>query len=206
MIIHGQENTKPSVILNILKWLMRLTVLWNSWKTFSGAPAVFFFMAQMTQILLLSGMLLLERSKIIVSEGHLFKKKKLQWSFEFLSTLCKKVFSGATVKVIFVCASNNSDSVVFWNTALGDIKDHSLIMTRFEKKKIAVKVLGLCLLYIKRYFLEHQFSGFFFMAQVTQILLFSGMPLLERSKITVWEWQILKKNLLWKFWVCVYLT
>ena len=135
MIIHGQENTKPSVILNILKWLMRLTVLWNSWKTFSGAPAVFFFMAQMTQILLLSGMLLLERSKIIVSEGHLFKKKKkLQWSFEFLSTLCKKVFSGATVKVIFVCASNNSDSVVFWNTALGDIKDHSLIMTRFEKK------------------------------------------------------------------------
>ena len=139
MIIHGQENTKPSVILNILKWLMRLTVLWNSWKTFSGAPAVFFFMAQMTQILLLSGMLLLERSKIIVSEGHLFKKKKLQWSFEFLSTLCKKVFSGATVKVIFVCASNNSDSVVFWNTALGDIKDHSLIMTRFEKKKLPWK-------------------------------------------------------------------
>ena len=133
------------------------------------------------------------------------KKKNLQWSFEFLSTLCKKVFSGATVKGIFVCGSNNSDSVVFGNTALGDIKDHSLIMTRFEKKKIAVEVLGLCLLYIKRYFQEHQFSGFFFMAEITQILLFSGMPLLERSKIKVWEWQILKKNLLWKFWVCVYL-
>ena len=172
------------------------------------------------------------------------KKKNLQWSFEFLSTLCKKVFSGATVKGIFVCGSNNSDSVVFGNTALGDIKDHSLIMTRFEKKnccgsfgfvstlhkkvfsgapvqwvflygwnnsdsavfgnatfgeikdhslrmtnfekKIAMEVLGLCLPYIKRYFQEHQLSVFFFMVQTTQILMFLGKPILQRSKTTVW--------------------
>ena len=32
MIIHGQENTKSSIVLNILKWSTRLTILWNLWK------------------------------------------------------------------------------------------------------------------------------------------------------------------------------
>ena len=30
------------------------------------------------------------------------------------------------------------------------------------------------------------------MAQITQILLFLGKPVLKRSKITVWEWQLFK--------------
>ena len=83
-------------------------------------------MAEITEILLFSGMPLLERSKTTVWERHLFKKKKKYYGrFEFVSTLRKNVFWGAAVKCVFLYGSNNSD------------------------------------------------------------FLFSGMPLLERSKITV---------------------
>ena len=57
-----------------------------------------------------------------------------------------------------------------------------------------MKVLGICLPYVKRYFQEHQLSVFFSMDQITQILLFSEMPLLERFKITVREQHIFKKK------------
>ena len=76
----------------------------------------------------------------------------------------------------------------------------------FWKKKNSMKVLGLCLPYVKRYFQEDQLSVFFFMAEITKVLLFSVMPISQRSKITVWERHLLKKNLLWMFLVCVYLT
>ena len=39
--------------------------------------STFFFMGQITQISLFSGILLLERSKITVREQHFFKKKKI---------------------------------------------------------------------------------------------------------------------------------
>ena len=39
--------------------------------------------------------------------------------------------------------------------------------------------------YVKIYFQELNRSAFFFMAQITQILLFSGRSILEDSKITV---------------------
>ena len=93
-------------------------------------------MGQITQILLFSGILLLERSKITVREQHFFKKKKKNYygSFGFASTLHKKVFQ------------------------------------------------------------KHQLSAFYFIAQITQILLFSGILLLERSKITVRERHLFKIN------------
>ena len=212
-----------------------------------------FFLVKITQILLFSRILVLERSKITVWEPHLFKKKFMYGSFGFVSTLRKKVFSGAPVKCVFLYGSNNSDSVIFRNVAVGEIKDHSLRKTSFQKKicygsfefvstlpkkvfsgtlvkcvflygsnnsesvifgnaafretkdhslrtksfqkiKFAMGVLGLCLPYVKRYFQEHQLSAFFFMAQITQILLFSGMSLLERSKITVWERHLFKRK------------
>ena len=96
--------------------------------------STFFFMGQITQILLFSGILLLERSKITVREQHFFKKK------------------------------------------------------------IVMEVLGLHLPYIKRYFQKDQLSVSYFMAQITQILLFSGILLLERSKITVRERHLFKIN------------
>ena len=94
----------------------------------------FFFMAQVTQILLFSGMLLLERSRITVSERHLLNKKFCYGSFEFVSNFCKKVFWGAPVKWVFLYGSSNSDSVIFGNDAFGEIKDHSLRATPFQKK------------------------------------------------------------------------
>ena len=156
-------------------------------KVFLEAPMKcdFLFMAQITQILLFSGMPVLQRSKITVWEQKLFKKKFFYGSFWFVSTLRKKVFSEAPMKCFFLYGSNNSDFVVFVNTALGEIKDHSLTMTPFEKK-FAMEVLSLCLPYVKRYFQEHQLSVFFFMNQITQILLFSIMTVLQKSKITVW--------------------
>ena len=48
-----------------------------------------------------------------------------------------------------------------------------------------MKVLGVCLYYLKRDFQEHQLSAFFFKAQITQILLFLEKLVLKRSKITV---------------------
>ena len=107
-------------------------------------------MVQITQTLLFSGMPLLERSKITVWKRHLFHKKIC-----YVSTLCKKVFSGAPVKCAFLYESNNLNSVVFENDGFAEIKDHSLRTTTF-KTKLSMEVLGLCLPYVKRYFQEHQ--------------------------------------------------
>ena len=55
-------------------------------------------------------------------------------------------------------------------------------ITVSKKKKNAIEVLSMCLAWVKRYFEENQLTAFFFMAQITQILLFSGMPILQRSQ------------------------
>ena len=61
---------------------------------FSGASVkCFLSMAQITQILLFLGMLVLERSKAIVWERQLFKKISCYGSFRYVSTLREKVFS-----------------------------------------------------------------------------------------------------------------
>ena len=70
-------------------------------------------------------------------------------------------------------AKNNSDSVVFENANFGEIKDQSLRTTPIQKKRIEGEVLGMCLPCVKMYFQENQRSTFSFMAQITQILLFS---------------------------------
>ena len=88
------------------------------------------------------------------------------------------------MKYFSLYGSNNSDFVVSMNSAFGEIKDHNLRMTGFEKT-FAMEVLGLCLSYVKRYFQEHQLSVFFFTNQITQNLLFWRMTVLQRSKITV---------------------
>ena len=79
--------------------------------------SVFFFMAQITHIVLFWGMSLLERSKITIWERHLFKKKIIYESFGFVSALHNKVFSGARVKCVFLYGSNNSYCIVFGNAA-----------------------------------------------------------------------------------------
>ena len=101
-------------------------------------------MAQITQILRFTEMGLLERSKITVLKGHLFKKKICYKSFEFVSPLTQKVLSGEPVKCVFLCGSNNSDSVIVGNAAFWEIKDDSLRRKHFLKK-IAMELLSLCL-------------------------------------------------------------
>ena len=139
-----------------------------------------------------------------------FQKKICYGSFEFVSTFHKKVFSGAQVKCLFLYGSNNSDCAIFGNAAFGEINDRSLRTTPFQTKichgscefvstlhkevfsgapvkwlflyGLNKKFLSLCLPYVKRYFQEHQLSAFFFMAQITQIVLFSGMLLFGEIK------------------------
>ena len=125
-------------------------------------------MAQITQIWLFWRMCLLERSKITVLRTTLFQEKNFNASFGIVSTLCKKVFSRAPVKCFCLYGLNNSDSLVFGNSTFGEIKNHNLKTRRFQKI-FAMKVLGICLSYLKRYFQEHQWSAFLFMVQITQI-------------------------------------
>ena len=110
----------------------------------------------------------------------IFQKSK---SHFYHNTFSKIYFAieglGASVKWFFLNGSNNWDSIIFGNAAFREIKDHSLRTTPFQKK-IAMELLSLCLPYVKRYFREHQLSAFFFMAQITQIMLLLGMLLLER--------------------------
>ena len=147
------------------------------------------------KILLFSEMPLSERTKITVWERHLFKKILINKSFGFVSTLRKKVFSGALVKFFPFYGPSNSDSVVFGNATFAEIKDHSLKTT---SKKIDMKVLSFFLPYVKWHCQGHQWRDFPFMAQMIQILLFLGVPFLERSKITVWEWHLLKKRIYYR--------
>ena len=58
---------------------------------------------------------------------------------------------------------------VFRSVAFGDIKDHSLRTTLFNKK-ISMEVLRSCLPYVKRYFQEHQWSALLLMVHIIQIL------------------------------------
>ena len=162
--------------------------------------SAFLFVAQITQILLFSVTSILQRSKITVWERHLFKKKLCYGSFRYVSTLRKKVSSKAPMKWFSLYESNNSDSVLLENDGFAEIKDYSFRTTPFQKK-IVVEVSSLCLPYVKRYFQAHRWSAFLFMAQITQILLFSGMPVLQRSKITVWEWKLFKNKFIYgSFW------
>ena len=58
-----------------------------------------------------------------------------------------------------------------------------------------MEVLRMCLPYVKRYCQRHQWNAFFFRAQITQILLFSRMSVLERSNNTVWDQHLFTKLL-----------
>ena len=62
------------------------------------------------------------------------------------------------------------------------------------KNNFTMELLGMCLPYVKRYFQEYQWSAFFFIAQIAEILSFIGMLGLENSRITVWA-----QLIFWKF-------
>ena len=146
--------------------------------------STFFFMGQITQILLFSGILLLERSKITVREQHFFKKKIVMEVLGLHLPYIKMYFQEHHVST-FLFMGQITQILLFSGILLLERSKITVREQHFFKKKIVMEVLGLHLPYIKRYFQKHQLSAFYFMAQITQILLFLGMLLLERSKITV---------------------
>ena len=97
---------------------------------------------------------------------------------------CTKVFSAAPVKCLFSLEFIWLSISSFWFSKNQRSQFHH---NTFSKIYSAMEGLGICLPYIKKCFQEHQWSACLFMAQITQILLFLGMLLLERLKITVCE-------------------
>ena len=105
-------------------------------------------MAQITQILLFSGMSVLERSKITVPERELFKYIFCYEKFRYVFTLRKEVFSEAPLKFFFLYCSNNSDSVISVNSGIPELKDHSLRTTPFQEYFCygrSVSIIKICL-------------------------------------------------------------
>ena len=70
---------------------------------------------------------------VIALRATPFQKQFLLWKSFYLPNLRKKVFSGAALKCFFLCGLNNSDSVVFENSAFREIKNHSLMTIPFQK-------------------------------------------------------------------------
>ena len=110
--------------------------------------SAFFFMAQITQILLFSGMSVLERSKITVPERELFKYIFCYEKFRYVFTLRKEVFSEAPLKFFFLYCLNNSDSVISVNSGIPELKDQSLRTTPFQEYFCygrSVSIIKICL-------------------------------------------------------------
>ena len=106
---------------------------------------------------------------------------------------CTKVFSAAPVKCLFSLEFIWLSISSFWFSKNQRSQFHH---NTFSKIYSAMEGLGICLPYIKKCFQEHQWSAFLFMGQITQILLFLGMLLFERLKITVCE-----RNFFFSIWV-----
>ena len=101
------------------------------------------------------------------------KKKKCYGGFRYVSTLLKKVFSGAPVKCVFLCGSNNSDSVVFRNAG----------WTTTLKKNCCERFVYVSTL-LRKIFLGALVKCFFLYDSNNSDSVVFGMSVLERSKIT----------------------
>ena len=101
------------------------------------------------------------------------KKKQCYGGFRYVSTLLKKVFSGAPVKCVFLCGSNNSDSVVFRNAG----------WTTTLKKNCCERFVYVSTL-LRKIFLGAPVKCFFLYDSNNSDSVVFGMSVLERSKIT----------------------
>ena len=140
-------------------------------------------MAQMIQILLFLGVPFLERSKITVWERHLLKKRIYYRSFEFSPALCKKVFLKHKWSA-FLFMAHITQILLFSGMLLLE-RSKIIVWQRHLFKKNCYGSFRYVSTYVKRCFQEHQWAASLFIAQITQILLLSGMLPLERSKLAV---------------------
>ena len=132
---------------------------------------------------------------------------------EFLGTCLHhaflNVFSVGPMKCFCLQGLINSNSFVFENADFGELNQFWRAQFNneiFLKMFSAMEDLSMRLPYVKYIFPGSPVKCFLFMAQITQILLFSGMNVLERSKITVQQRLTFKKFLPWKFQICRFLT
>ena len=134
-----------------------------------------------------------ERSKITVWKRHIFQKENCCWSFRYVSTICRKVFSGAPVKCSFVFSWNNSDSFVFRNAPFGEIKDHILKKTAFSNK-LYWSFRYMSVLH-KKVFSRAPVKWFSLCGSYNSgSVFFSGVLVLERSRTTIWKRHIFRKK------------
>ena len=150
-----------------------------------------FFRAQIMQILLFSGMLVLERSKITVWEQHFFEHRIFLFSMEVLHmclTYLKRFFHKHQWSGFFL-STQMCQILLFSRMPVLEGPNIIICVQHFFKKKITMDLLGICLPYVKRYFQEHQLGALFFRAQITQdYVVFKNSGFWEiKSKITVWE-------------------
>ena len=75
----------------------------------------------------------------------------------------------------------------FWQCWFNRDQESQFGSNTFSRIFSSKEILDICLPYIKRYFQEHQWSAFFFRVEISQIMFFLGMLVLEWSKIAVWE-------------------
>ena len=107
-------------------------------KVYSGAPVkCFFYIAKKLRFRCFRECWFW-RKQISQFENDTSLKKICYGTFRYLSTLRKKVLSGALVNCFFLYDSNNSDSAVFGNGGFAEIKDHSFRTTSFQKKNFLV--------------------------------------------------------------------
>ena len=130
-------------------------------------------------------MLVFEWSKITLWEWHLFQNLFYYGSFRYVSPLHKKVFSRPSVTCFFLLGLKYLRFCSFWECFFWSHQRSQFESDTFSRIFFSMEVLGMCLANVKRFFQEHQWSTFFFRAQISQILLFSRVLISNRSKITV---------------------
>ena len=117
-----------------------------------------------------------------------------------MSTFRKRVFSTAPV-IFFSLGLKLLRFFCFWECPFGRDQISQFNNDTFSKMFSAMKVLVMCLPYVKRCFQSHQWHFLLFSTQITQIVLFWRTPGWERSTATVWEQYNFQKFFeYWFFW------
>ena len=151
----------------------------------------FIFRAQITYILLFSRMPVSWRTKIRLWEWHLFQNFFYYGRFRHASILRRKVFSAASAKWFFFTAQI-SQIQLFWTVPFLERSKITVWEQHLFERYFCYGSFRYLLTLCKKVFSGAPVKCFFLRAQITQILLFSKMPISGRSKITVGWWHLFK--------------
>ena len=143
-------------------------------KVFSAATVKhFFLMAQIIQILLFSRMPVSERSRITVWQRHLFKNFSSYGSLRLISNLRKNVFSYQWSTFFF--RADTTQIPLFWRMPVWERPEIAVWERHFFKNFFCYGSFRYVSTLRRKVFSAAPVKHFFLMAEITQILLFSGM-------------------------------